>query len=659
MSASGISESKSKHWVRSNFDEFGAKEDSFSSSRKSRPSGVKGLGRDRVQSKADRVSSFAFSKAPKAKEDVRGEAWVDIHSPSTKGDLAVHRKKIEEVETWLQAHMLEGKQVASILLLTGPAGAGKTATLQVLAREMHIDVQEWTNPLSGNPKRSWLDLKDEWQPKEDVYQSTQVGTFRGFLLRATKYPVLDFGKGVHSGRRMILLEDMPNQFYREPSLLHDVLRWFVRTGRCPLIIIISDCPRVGSGESRPSDRVGGVFTLLPRKVQEELSVTSISFNPVAPTSLQKVLNRIASMEAKKSSHVMVPDRVVLEHLCAGSTGDIRSAINSLQFTCFAGSLLLPPPPKMDEGIASGCLPGQLNKKRERTGKRVPLKRGGKNGLHIEQKVTSGRDISLFIFHALGKILHCKRDVCSVPNVQHLPPHLSDHERQPLLVDPESVLQRLPLSGELFFLYLHQNYLSFLEDLDDLSAAADAFSFADALTRHWTSWSTMCDYSACVTTRAMLFAKRGRVPGTPGASGPGWMPLHKPQYLDVKKKSVEQSATAQDLFKSWRLPSDSLLTELLPFLAYLGTPLHNPAQIVFVQEIGRVTPPRFRDRQRLETIGEREDLGESFVHGRDISEAVDFPGDKPVADALPSSQGQPGMAQDLHEKELIIEEFDSD
>ena len=50
---------------------------------------------------------------------------------------------------------------------------------------------------------------------------------------------------------------------------------------------------------------------------------------------------------------------------------------------------------------------------------------------------------------------------------------------------QSVLQRMPLSGELFFLYLHQNYLSFLEDLDDLSAVADAFSFADGLTRHYT------------------------------------------------------------------------------------------------------------------------------------------------------------------------------
>ena len=36
----------------------------------------------------------------------------------------------------------------SILLLTGPCGAGKTATVQVLAEEMSIEIQEWINPIS-------------------------------------------------------------------------------------------------------------------------------------------------------------------------------------------------------------------------------------------------------------------------------------------------------------------------------------------------------------------------------------------------------------------------------------------------------------------------------------------------------------------------------
>lgn len=34
------------------------------------------------------------------------------------------------------------------MLLTGPPGCGKTATLQILARDLGLQVQEWTNPLS-------------------------------------------------------------------------------------------------------------------------------------------------------------------------------------------------------------------------------------------------------------------------------------------------------------------------------------------------------------------------------------------------------------------------------------------------------------------------------------------------------------------------------
>lgn len=35
-----------------------------------------------------------------------------------------------------------------MLLLTGPPGCGKTATIQILAKDLGIQVQEWTNPIS-------------------------------------------------------------------------------------------------------------------------------------------------------------------------------------------------------------------------------------------------------------------------------------------------------------------------------------------------------------------------------------------------------------------------------------------------------------------------------------------------------------------------------
>ena len=63
--------------------------------------------------------------------------WVDKHAPHCISDLAVHKKKIEEVQQWLQQANVSlelGLPPASrLLVLSGPPGAGKSATLRVLA----------------------------------------------------------------------------------------------------------------------------------------------------------------------------------------------------------------------------------------------------------------------------------------------------------------------------------------------------------------------------------------------------------------------------------------------------------------------------------------------------------------------------------------------
>ncbi|XP_035507882.1 cell cycle checkpoint protein RAD17-like [Morone saxatilis] len=94
---------------------------------------------------------------------------------------------------------------------------------------------------------------------------------------------------MHSPSHALHETDFPNQFYRQPGSLHDILRRFVKTSRCPLVFIVSDSL---SGDS--SSRV-----LFPREIQEELDISNISFNPVAPTTMMKVLTRISTLEAGK------------------------------------------------------------------------------------------------------------------------------------------------------------------------------------------------------------------------------------------------------------------------------------------------------------------------------------------------------------------------
>ena len=67
-------------------------------------------------------------------------------------------------------------------------------------------------------------------------------------------------------------------------------------------------------------------------------VIVISFNPVARTSTVKTLQRISDTEA------LVPvNKSVLESIADCCIGDIRAAINILQFTAAKGTLVVPPP----------------------------------------------------------------------------------------------------------------------------------------------------------------------------------------------------------------------------------------------------------------------------------------------------------------------------
>ena len=48
-------------------------------------------------------------------------------------------------------------------LLTGPAGAGKTALVKVLAKELNCELKEWSNPIAGSyDESSFPDRRNAW-----------------------------------------------------------------------------------------------------------------------------------------------------------------------------------------------------------------------------------------------------------------------------------------------------------------------------------------------------------------------------------------------------------------------------------------------------------------------------------------------------------------
>ncbi|NWW84315.1 RAD17 protein, partial [Rhynochetos jubatus] len=347
---------------------------------------TKGLSRKRAKASAEDLPRNRSRQNWSQSQD---EPWVDRYKPETQNDLAVQKKKIEEVETWLKMHIFQRqlKQGGSVLLLTGPSGCGKTATVQILAKDLGVQVQEWTNPVPLDFTKE--DLREMLGHNSDLHtfpSQAQGALFQDFLLRANKYNKLQMlGDPSENDKKLILVEDIPNQFCRDPSSLHEILRKFVRTSRCPLIFIISDN---FSGDSNQR-------LLFPKEILEEFCISNISFKPVAPTNMMKVLNRIAATEASMNREKnYAVDRASLELLCRGCSGDIRSAINSLQFSSMKDCSL----EKEFWSRKKKCEPA-VSKVRKKT----------KSDTSEDQEIQAigGKDASIFLFHALGKIIYCK------------------------------------------------------------------------------------------------------------------------------------------------------------------------------------------------------------------------------------------------------------
>ncbi|XP_047446725.1 cell cycle checkpoint protein RAD17 isoform X3 [Mugil cephalus] len=557
------------------------------------------------------------------------DPWVDRYSPCSKAELAVHKKKIEEVENWMRFHANTSK--GGILLLSGPSGCGKTATVQVLSLELGLKVQEWTNSTNLEPHYS---SHYEWI--NGLSCSSQIAQFQEFLLRANKYNCLKLaGEGEAIHRKLILVEDFPNVFYKQPVSLHGILRSFIKTSRCPLVFIVSD-NLSGNSSSR---------FLFPKEIQEELDICNISFNPVAQTTVMKVLTCISTLEEEKScGRTCFPDRALLETLCLRSSGDIRSAINDLQFFSFQDTPLERGLGKMkaERPMMPVCRTVYREGERKKSFKETRKQE--------EKQAIGGKDASLFLFRALGKILHCKRQnhksakATEIVATPCLPSHLSHHHREVLQVDPEVVVERSHMTGEFFNLYLHQNYLDFFSEIGDVDRATKYLSDADLLTADWMvmlchpqSRSTMGDYGSLVATRGLLHSNSQQV-------SVGFRPLHKPNWLLINKK-----------LKGFCLSPVSLQTELLPYLVKLNNPLRKPAQISFIQDVGRMSLKRFPSRLKLETLTDNE-LGQMEIEGEDEKEESQVGGEG----SLSASQPQPTSNNTfLEDRDMIIEEYTSD
>uniref|UniRef100_T1HMD9 AAA+ ATPase domain-containing protein n=1 Tax=Rhodnius prolixus TaxID=13249 RepID=T1HMD9_RHOPR len=206
-------------------------------------------------------------KKPKKIDKIVEEiAWLNKWKPSKKVDLVVNKKKIEEVERWLEGTKSK-KGGSSYLLLYGPPGCGKLTTLKVLCSEYGISLSEWLPQIqlsSFNPDTI-----------SDIPYQSELSVFNDFVTRATRYSnVLN-----RNSCRIVVVKDIPNQFFKDNSLFHNFLEKFMNVNDVKLVFIVTDFKITRD--------------LFSEDIKCKYNVKTVQFNPVTQRNTLTVLQKIS------------------------------------------------------------------------------------------------------------------------------------------------------------------------------------------------------------------------------------------------------------------------------------------------------------------------------------------------------------------------------
>ncbi|XP_013070427.2 cell cycle checkpoint protein RAD17-like [Biomphalaria glabrata] len=654
-------------WVTSSFGNFGditAPEKHKSSSNPQCPSKSefqRASAKDVLSRKRPRETPHTSRNQSQSKSFqnflLQAELWSEKYKPTSRAELAIHKKKVEEVADWLlQNASKNGKKKAAILLITGPAGAGKSVCLHLLCKELGLSVQEWSNNSElAADQYITEDFNRSERSTVDTYSSqSQSALFHNFLLRANKYQKLDImtssvDSNQNSGQlnTVIVVKDIPNNFLRDPTQFHTILSKYQSTGRSPLVIIMTESNNSSSN----------IQKLFPKDLQHQLCITNISFNPVAPTILSKVLTKVINKEVLQGL-IKQPSASVIETIAMSSAGDMRSALNALQFAC-----------KLDTSdLASFCCSTSTSKKKSSsTGTKFKSKTSKQTDDKLNVLVIGAKDKSVFLFHTIGKVLYFKRTEAnpSEPNLR-LPSHLKIHERDPLSLHPEEIVSHTHVSADYFNSFLHENYVDFLTTVEDLERATQYFSDADYLSALWTAKEELQDYSLSIAIRGYIHSNTDFCHHDSIRKNQGWKPLHKSHWFHVSKQTCDNLASARHLFRGYHWEPEVLCTEIIPYIGLTNPTLHDPGQIRFVQEMTQFIRSNSFSRPRQERLNENDVITEEDHFEESDALESQFPvlGSKTGVDGASlededtvSSSQASVQKQQQDEEELIIEEFE--
>uniref|UniRef100_A0A0R3WIG4 SH2 domain-containing protein n=1 Tax=Hydatigena taeniaeformis TaxID=6205 RepID=A0A0R3WIG4_HYDTA len=248
-----------------------------------------------------------------------------------KSELAVHHGKVREVR---EVCMMAKTKSRCVVVLTGPPGSSKSTCLLIVCRTLGFSYPLiWTE---GN-----------WEGGDAT--TNELQQFEDFLFKSTHY----FGSGDESKvdfslsglsqclktPQLVLIESLPSGFSDNPLLFHKCIRSALSDILVPTLLAFvftksSSVNNIGTPVTSNFDATA-LSRLFPNCLKQELGICHIEFNPIAPVIMTRALSRIVELVSNETGASM-PPKPFLQQLAASSSGDIRLAINTLQFAIMPG-----------------------------------------------------------------------------------------------------------------------------------------------------------------------------------------------------------------------------------------------------------------------------------------------------------------------------------
>jgi cell cycle checkpoint protein len=435
-----------------------------------------------------RTASGARSTTPSSSQPARPDTedrrpWTEKYGPASLEELAMHKRKVADVRTWL-SDVFDGKSRKRLLLLKGPAGSGKTTTMSLLSKELGIDMHEWKNP-TGSMSTSDNFVSATAQFEEFVGRTGTFGSLtfdEPIAVAQTASPCSQSGKQ----KQLVLVEEFPNTFTRTSSVVQSfrssVSNYLAANTQSattffsnqvnpeqsvtPIVMIISETllsTNTAAADSFTAHR------LLGPEILTHPGVSVLEFNPIAPTFMTKALDTIIVKEARKSGRKKTLGPQAIQRLA--ELGDIRSAVSSLEFLCLRG----------DDAEGWGA---KVNFTKKKGPKDVPMTKIEQESLEM----VTQRESTLGIFHSVGRVVYNKRlaETPDAPVPQ--PPNWFPEKRRPKAseVNVDTLIDELGTDTQTFVAALHENYVLSCggadseETMDSIEGCIEALSDADLL-----------------------------------------------------------------------------------------------------------------------------------------------------------------------------------